>query len=202
MYNAKMFYIFGLGNPGKEYENTKHNAGRTALVSIAKKNKFSEWEESKKALATISSGVIEGKKITFVLPNTFMNKSGASVKYFVKTAKDREKILVAYDDLDIPIGKIKMSTNRSSGGHNGLDSVIKNLKSENFGRIRIGISKEKKKGGVIRPDGSKLKDVLVEKNFSMSEAVEFKKSVKKIEEAISLFAQKGFEIAMNKANTN
>ena len=77
-----MFYIFGLGNPGKEYENTKHNAGRMALISIAKKNKFSEREESKKAFATISSGVIEGKKVTFVLPNTFMNKSGTQFAKF------------------------------------------------------------------------------------------------------------------------
>lgn len=197
-----MFYIFGLGNPGKEYEKTKHNAGRMALFEIAKKNKFSDWEESKKASASISSGIISGKKVTFVLPNTFMNNSGLSVKYFVKSAKDREKILVAYDDLDIPIGKIKMSKNRSSGGHNGLESIIKNLKSEDFGRIRIGISKEKKKGGVLRPDASKLRDVLVEKIFSSSEIIEFKKSIKKISEAIEIFVEKDFDSAMNKANTN
>src|SRR3989344_8325798 len=98
--------VVGLGNPGKEYEHTRHNTGRIMVGIIEKK--------------------LETKhKIKFVTPDNFMNNSGKTVKPFIKTKKDLESLVVIYDDIDLPLGKIKISFNRSSGGHNGLNSVIK-----------------------------------------------------------------------------
>ena len=107
-----MKLVVGLGNPGKEYENTRHNTGRILVGMIEKK-----LEDSK-------------IKIKFLTPDTFMNNSGKAVAPLVKSKKDLAQLVVIYDDIDLPLGKIKISFNRSSGGHNGLGSVIKALKSE------------------------------------------------------------------------
>src|SRR3989344_5696434 len=112
-----MKLVVGLGNPGEEYENTRHNTGRIMVEMIEKK--------------------IAGSKIKFVLPDTFMNNSGKAVASLIKTKKDLADLVVIYDDIDLPLGKIKISFNRSAGGHNGLGSVIKALKSEEFLRIRV-----------------------------------------------------------------
>ena len=119
-YYKTMKLVVGLGNPGKEYENTRHNAGRILVGMIEKK--------------------LEGSKIKFITPDTFMNNSGKAVAPLVKSKKDLAQLVVIYDDIDLPLGKIKISFNRSSGGHNGLNSVIKSLKSQEFLRIRVGIT--------------------------------------------------------------
>src|SRR3989338_4042229 len=115
-----MKLVVGLGNPGEEYENTRHNTGRIIVSLVEKK--------------------LEDSKIKFLTPDNFMNNSGKAVAPLVKTKKDLENLIVIYDDIDLPLGKIKISFNRSAGGHNGLGSIIKSLKSEEFLRIRIGIS--------------------------------------------------------------
>ena len=123
--------VVGLGNPGSEYENTRHNTGRIVVGMVEKK-----FEEKKDKSKT--------KSIKFLLPDNFMNNSGKAVVPLIKTKKDLQDLVVVYDDIDLPLGKIKISFNRSAGGHNGLGSVIKALKSEEFLRIRVGISLEKK----------------------------------------------------------
>ena len=124
-----MKLIVGLGNPGKEYENTRHNTGRILVEILEKK--------------------LEGKKIKFLTPDTFMNNSGKAVAPLIKSKKDLKDLVVIYDDIDLPFGKIKISFNRSSGGHNGLGSIIKHLKSEEFLRIRVGISPATPKDSVF-----------------------------------------------------
>src|SRR3989344_7967931 len=109
--------IVGLGNPGEEYDHTRHNTGRMALGHYAKSAGASEWKEDKKS-KSLTTGAHVGKNLmALVLPNTFMNKSGAAVAKFVKSMRAAEKMIVIYDDLDLPIGKIKISFDRGSGGH-------------------------------------------------------------------------------------
>src|SRR5262249_18736084 len=134
--------IVGLGNPGNEYENTRHNAGRLALHAYARKNDLREWKEDKKNELTVAKGALGKKLFVLLTPDTFMNNSGRAVLKYVKSAKMAEKMIVVYDDLDLPIGKIKLSFDRGSGGHRGLDSIMKAVKSRKFARIRIGVSPE------------------------------------------------------------
>ena len=123
-----MAYIFvGLGNPGQEYENTRHNTGRM-LITLLGNSLNAEWKIDKKLNATISKVKIGKTPVTLVLPETFMNNSGKSVKTLVTSIKGAEKLMVVYDDLDIPFGTNKISFNKSSGGHRGLESIIKAIK--------------------------------------------------------------------------
>lgn len=195
-----MFYFFGLGNPGDDYVDTRHNAGRMALLNIAKKNKFGEWKSDKVFKALISKGEIGGKKVTFMLPETFMNNSGNSVLPIIKTKNDLKKIVVVYDEIDMPLGKIKLAFDRSSGGHNGLQSVIKKAKSQEFLRIRIGVSKSTAKGLVKKPSGEDAVINHLMKKFSSDEMDELKKVFKMVESAIEIFVAEGKDKAMSLAN--
>lgn len=175
-----MKLVVGLGNPGKEYENTRHNTGRIMVGLIEKK--------------------LEDKKIKFITPDNFMNNSGKAVAFLVKSKKDLKDLVVIYDDIDLPLGKMKISFNRSSGGHNGLGSVIKSLKSEEFLRIRVGISPATSKGVVRKPKGEKtvLKFLLGE--YKKSELETLKKLSKKVAEAIKCVFVESKEKAMSLYN--
>ncbi|MDP9249702.1 MAG: aminoacyl-tRNA hydrolase [bacterium] len=178
-----MKLIVGLGNPGAEYENTRHNTGRILVGLIEKK-----LAENKKL------------KIKFITPDNFMNNSGRVVAPLVKAKKDLKDLIVIYDDIDLPLGKIKISFNRSSGGHNGLASVIKALKSEEFLRIRVGISPVTPSGKLKRPFGEKevIKFILGE--FKKYEIETLKKLSKKIAEAIECIFTESKEKAMSLYN--
>ncbi len=195
-----MITVVGLGNPGEEYAGTRHNAGRIVLMAIAKREGFSDWREEKKARALASAGKIGAAKFQFVLPDNFMNNSGGSVKPFVKTAKDREKLVVAYDDLDLPIGRIKISFDRGDGGHNGLKDIIKVLKSREFLRIRIGVSPHTSGGKLKKPSGENAVIDFLMKDFKDAELAELKKESKKIAEALECFASDGKEKMMTVYN--
>lgn len=172
-----MKLVVGLGNPGAEYEHTRHNAGRILVELIEKK--------------------IEGKKIKFITPDTFMNNSGKAVKPFIKTKKDLENLVVVYDDIDLPLGKIKISFNRSSGGHNGLESIIRAVKSQEFVRIRVGLAPSTPSGKTKKPKGEQavLKFLLGE--FKKPELDTLKKLSKKVAEAVEMVFAEGREKAMS-----
>ncbi len=194
-----MFIIVGLGNPGEEYKNTRHNVGRIVLTLIAKKLGFSDWKEDVKLKAFISKGELGGKKVQFVLPNNFMNNSGTSVAPLISSAKDLEQLVVVYDDLDIAVGNMKISYDRSSGGHNGLESVIKRVKSEKFARIRVGICPVTPSGKMKRPLAGASKDFLL-KDFREVEQGEIKKLSKKISEALETMISESRAKAMTLFN--
>ena len=180
-YNQKMRLIVGLGNPGKEYENTRHNTGYIVLSLVEKKLDLKD-------------------KIKFVYPDKFMNNSGKVVAPLIKSKKDLKDLVVIYDDIDLPIGKMKISFNRSSGGHNGLGSIIKALKSEEFLRIRIGTSPATPSGKIRKPKGEKdvLKFLLGE--YKKSELESLKKLSKKVAEALETIFTEGKEKAMSLYN--
>ncbi len=193
-----MFIVTGLGNPGKEYEKTRHNAGRIILQLLAKKHDFSEWKEEGKIKALTSDGKIGKSKMLFVQPNNMMNNSGKSVAPLIKSKKQLGEFVVIYDDLDLPIGKFRISFNRSSGGHNGLESIIKNVKSEEFARIRVGISPITPSGKTKRPKGDAKKVVyFLMTEFKDAEMAELKKASKKISEALEMMAEENLNKAMS-----
>lgn len=188
--------IVGLGNPGGEYENTRHNAGRMALQYFAKKNDAEDWREDKKAQATVA----KVGSVAIVLPDTYMNKSGSAVAKYVKSAKAAAKMIVVYDDLDLPVGKVKLSYDRGSGGHRGLDSVMRAVKTREFARVRIGVSPETPGGKLKKPHGEDEVNKFILAKFKPSEIDELKMVFKRVAEALEAIQKDGVLVAMNEFN--
>jgi PTH1 family peptidyl-tRNA hydrolase len=176
-----MTIIFGLGNIGEEYKNTRHNAGVIVSNLVSKK-------------------LGDNKKFKFIEIDNFMNNSGKTISYYIKSKKDLANLVIIYDDIDLPLGKIKISFDRSSGGHNGVESIIKTLKSQEFLRIRIGIcpttptSKNKKPKG----EDKILKFLLGE--FKKEELEMLKKVSKNVTEAIEVIEKESYQKAMTLFN--
>lgn len=175
-----MFYLIGLGNPGEEYAESRHNTGRMAVDFFNQKN-------PNKKIKTIESG-------------EFMNNSGRAVGKIIKSKKVAEKLIVVYDDIDLPVGSLKISYNKSSGGHRGLESIIKTIKTKEFTRIRIGIAPTTPSGKIKKPsDEQKVLDFILGK-FKPTEMEVLKKVFKKASEAIQTIVEEGREKAMNVFN--
>lgn len=189
--------IVGLGNPGAEYENTRHNTGRMILDIFRQKNNLPEWQEDKKLKSLIS----KKNKITLLLPETFMNKSGEAIAKIIKSKKAAESLVVIHDDLDLPLGRFKISFNRGAGGHRGVQSIVKTLKTEAFTRIRVGIASATPSGKIQKPIGEKAVIDFILGKFKDKELETFKKIAKKISEAIDMIATKGREKAMGIYNS-
>lgn len=196
-----MHVIVGLGNPGEEYEWTRHNTGRIVLFEFMRRNKFPEMEESKNAKALYAKGKVKNKLAEVLFPETFMNKSGQSVKYAIsKHNVKSEQVIVVYDDIDLPLGSMKISYGRGSGGHNGLTSIIKSIGTKDFIRIRIGISSKTSAGKVRKPKGEKKVLDFLLGDFKKPEQEKLKKISKEASEAIETVINKGLPAAMNKFN--
>mgnify|MGYP001575625630 FL=1 len=193
--------IVGLGNPGKEYEKTRHNAGRSAVELVASLEGFGELVFNKTANALTSKGTISGENATLVLPETMMNLSGKAVSAFVKSPKAAKSLLVIHDDLDLPLGTIKMVFGRGSGGHKGVESIMRAIKTKDFARIRIGISGVGKKNQAKKVSGEEKVIKLVIGKWKPTEEATVKKVLKKVAEATHLFATEGVEAATMFANT-
>jgi len=181
-----MYTVVGLGNPGEEHEDTRHNTGRMALEMFLKTKKLGFFEEDKKNNALSLFVKIGKNKVLFLLPQTFMNKSGKSVQKVVTSQKKAEKMIVVHDDIDLPLGSYKISFKKGSAGHKGVESVIKAVKTKDFWRIRIGITAQTSKGnlpagkaGLKKPKGDKLLDFLMAK-FKPAETKILHKVFKKI----------------------
>ena len=163
--------LVGLGNPGKEYEDTRHNVGREFLLEIGKNLP---------------------KKPIIVTPDTFMNNSGYAVKPLVTSKKAAEQLVVLHDDLDLPLGTVKVSFGRGSAGHKGVESIERAVKTKDYIRIRIGISAGKKGGRVAKPD--------VLSKFKPSEAAELKVAKKSVKDGLELLLTEGLAKAMTEIN--
>ncbi len=209
-----MFIIVGLGNPGEEYAKTRHNVGRMVLNYYAKKNKFEEWLEDGKLKALISDGIIEKNKVKLIKPETFMNKSGISLKLLFagsskkiassairrRGGKQAEKLIVVYDDLDLALGEIKISFNKGTGGHKGLESIIKTIKTKEFIRMRVGITPVTPKGKLKKPKGeNKVLDFLM-KDFTKKDLEILKKIKPKLVKVLDSIIIDGRVKTMNEFN--
>src|SRR5579871_1531044 len=135
-----MKLVIGLGNPGAEYERTRHNVGFRVLDKLAAKLGWT-WNE-RRARAVLASGTISGEKVILAKPITFMNLSGESVSELARWYKvSPQDILVVYDELDLPPGKLRLRPSGSAAGHNGLDNIIRHLHTNAFPRLRVGIGR-------------------------------------------------------------
>jgi PTH1 family peptidyl-tRNA hydrolase len=180
-----MKIIIGLGTPGEQYQNTRHNVGFMAIDKFAKENDFDEFKLEKKFDAQIS----KNGKVLLAKPQTFMNNSGKSAKK-LKAINKTATFMILHDDADLPIGKIKIVKERGSAGHKGVESVIKAIGNKGLLRVRIGV------GGKKATDAMKI----VLKNFSEIEQKEMNKVIKKTVQALDLFIKEGIEKAMNEYN--
>lgn len=188
-----MKLIIGLGNPGKEYEKTRHNCGFLAVCNLQKtlNESFDDFKFNKKFNALISQGDFNEEKIILAMPQTFMNNSGKSVSALINYYKlNSLDLIVIHDDIDLPLGKIRISKNVSSAGHKGIQSIIDYLGTKNFIRFRIGI-----KSNEIR-DTSEF----VLQKFTKEEQKIISKNLQKINLAFKMILEKGINEAMNKYN--
>lgn len=186
--------ILGLGNPGKEYENTRHNTGRIAAEYFsALGGPALGWAHHKKSNTLIKEFKLAGKGVLVALPETFMNKSGVAIVKLIRPKKELKELVVIHDDIDLPLGRFKISYGKSSGGHKGVESVMRALKTKNFVRVRIGVSPKKK------PPQKELIKFITGK-FKPSELEVFKKVEKKVAEALAVMISDSVDRAMSEFN--
>lgn len=185
-----MFVIVGLGNPGKKYEKTRHNMGFLAIDKLAEKHGIKVNKLKHKALT--GDGFIFGQKALLVKPQTYMNLSGESVREIVSYYDiDLEDLIVIYDDFDLEIGTIRIRKKGSAGSHNGMKSIIGQIQSKDFPRIRIGIGKS---GG-----GAEWKDFVLGKTSKQDEKL-IEDAVDRAADAAGCILEKGIDKAMNEYN--
>lgn len=186
-----MILIVGLGNPGDQYKKTRHNAGFMILDKIKESFGFPEFELSKKHNGLVAQGVIFGREVILLKPQTFMNESGRSVKAIAKYFKLKpEDIYVVQDEADVDLGKIKVSFGTTSAGHKGAQSIIDEMGTNKFTRFRVGIdSKDPAYEKAVKKDG--LENVVL-KNFTVDEEITFEEaSEKAVDLIISAIKENG-----------
>lgn len=190
-----MILLIGLGNPGARYENTRHNLGFMVLDKLAKKLtslRETKWERSQKFIAETMR---VGTGLILVKPQTFMNESGKAIEKLVSFYKiSPENLWVVHDDVDLPLGKMKIRLGGASAGHHGVESIIKQLGFDNFFRFRLGV-------GHPREVGEKNEvETYILKRFESQEQSALKKIIKRAVEAIEITLKKGIVPAMNQFN--
>ena len=187
-----MYIIAGLGNPTKQYENTRHNIGFMAIDALADKYDINMIECKHKSL--IGKGMINGTKVILVKPLTYMNLSGEAIRAVSEYYKidETEELLVIYDDISLDLGQIRIRKKGSAGGHNGLKSIIANLGHDTFRRIKIGV------GG--KPEGYDLADYVLG-HFNGEEIADMKDSLERTQRAVNLILEGKVDAAMNEYNT-
>lgn len=183
-----MFLIVGLGNPGKEYDNTRHNIGFEVIDYIA--DKYNIELNRVKFKGVYGEGFIQNKKIILLKPTTYMNLSGESIREVVNFYKLTEaEVIVLYDDINLEIGRLRIREKGSAGGHNGIKSIITNLSTDIFPRIKIGVG---------QPKGDLIAHVLGK--FSKEEQEVLKESMEASTLAVEIILKEDTKEAMNKLN--
>lgn len=185
-----VYVVVGLGNPGKEYAATRHNIGFIFLDYLAEKYRFTfkgtKWQ------AETAKDLSWGYPVLFVKPQTYMNRSGSAVRAIADFYQiDADRIIVVHDDLDLPLGRTKIMTNRGAGGHNGIRSLIEHLGGNVFVRVRVGIG---------RPDNADRVSDFVLSRFGQEEAPMVLEELHRIETSVRLVMEEGLSVAMNRVN--
>lgn len=186
-----MKFIVGLGNPGRDYEMTRHNIGFLVLDELAARNSFS-FRRSWRFPARIAKGTIGGETVWLVKPQTYMNRSGAAIGPILRKGKGApEDLLVVFDDTALEWGRLRVRAQGSAGGHNGVQSVLNVLEDGSFGRIRVGIGS--------KPDKVSLSDYVLG-TFSATEEDELDAVVRRAADAAETVCAEGVARAMNVFN--
>ncbi len=186
-----MFIIVGLGNPGREYSNTRHNIGFDVIDALADKAGISVTEKKHKAL--IGKGVINGQKVILVKPQTFMNLSGESVREIVDYYKidESQELIVISDDISLDVGMIRVRKKGSAGGHNGLKNIIAHLGHDTFMRVKMGVGE--------KPKGYDLADYVLG-HFTLEERKLMDEAAVHAGEAVRMMMAGDVDQAMNQFN--
>lgn len=186
-----MYIIVGLGNPGREYGNTRHNIGWDVIDVLADRAHMDVLEKKHKAI--IGRGVIAGQKCILAKPQTYMNLSGESVRELVDYYKidEETELIVISDDVSLEVGQIRIRKKGSAGGHNGLKSIIGHLGHDTFQRVKMGVGE--------KPKGYDLADWVLG-HFSKEERKLMDDAAKRAAEAIELMITEGADVAMNRYN--
>ena len=193
------YYIVALGNPGEKYQDTRHNVGWGMLDYVVEKTGLPEVVLNSTYAGRVSSGMVSKVEVTVLYPETFMNHSGTAVKKLVPKA-DIERLVVIYDDIDLPLGEVKISVGRGDGGHNGIKSIISSLGSKEFTRIRVGIAPVSFwTGKMKRPAGATLPKYVLGR-FNKKENEKLEAVREKVLDIIKTILEGGTEMAMNKFN--
>lgn len=188
---TERYLIVGLGNPGREYENTRHNIGFRCVETLAQKHHLT-FDRKKKSKAKLADGIIAGKQVLIAKPQTYMNLSGTSVQglsafYRIPPAR----IIVLFDDLDLPLGTLRIRPKGGSGGHRGLTDIIQRLGTQNFPRIRFGIG---------RPPGQMDPAAFVLRPFTPEENEQAEPTVQRAVQTLERWLTEGIDSAMNHYN--
>lgn len=185
-----MYLIVGLGNPGREYEHTRHNAGFDAIDILAEKLGTDVKEKKHRGLC--GKGMIGGEKVILLKPQTYMNLSGESVRAAADFYKiDAEHMIVLYDDIDLDVGKLRVRAKGSAGGHNGIKNIIAHMGTQEFPRVRIGVG--------AKPDRMDLADYVLGR-FSQVERSVMEDAFEEAAEAAIAVVEDGIDAAMNRFN--
>lgn len=186
-----MYLIAGLGNPGKQYERTRHNMGFDTIDELVDRHRIPGSGMQHKAM--YGKGMIAGEKVILAKPLTYMNLSGDSVREFINYYKmDPEtELIVIYDDIDLEPGQIRIRKKGSAGGHNGMKSIISQIGTQNFYRIKVGVG--------AKPAGWDLADYVLGR-FSTKEREEVDKAIEEAADAVEVILGEGIDAAMNKYN--
>lgn len=186
-----MFIIVGLGNPGKDYQNTRHNIGFDVIDALAESAGISVTEKKHKAL--IGKGVIDGQKVILVKPQTYMNLSGESVRDVIDYYKvdEEQEMIVVSDDISLDVGMLRVRKKGSAGGHNGLKNIIQHLGHDTFMRIKMGVGE--------KPKGYDLADYVLG-HFTKDERKVMDEAAKTATEAVRMMIAGEVDKAMNAFN--
>lgn len=194
-----MYYIVALGNPGAEYETTRHNMGWLVAASFLVAHNLPGLVHSGKYVSRLSEGVIAGSPVTVLFPETFMNKSGSAVQKLVSRAEAHQLIAI-YDDVDLALGEVRISFGRGDGGHNGIASIIAALDTKDFIRVRVGISPTSLlTGKTKRPVGDKLQRYVMG-HFTKRELGKVEGVGRRVSEVLETIVRDGYVAAMNRFN--
>ena len=188
-----MYLIAGLGNPGREYENTRHNAGFASIDRLAEKNHISI--DMKKFQALCGTGYIGGQKVLLLKPQTYMNLSGESLRAacdFFKIDPEQE-LIVIYDDISLAPGQLRIRAKGSAGGHNGIKSIISHLGTQEFLRVKVGVGE--------KPQGWDLADYVLG-HFSKEEQQVMQESFDRAADAAAALLSEEVQQGMNEYNTH
>lgn len=186
-----MYLIVGLGNPGREYEGTRHNVGFSAVLALSDDCGLSV--NTKKFKALIANGLVKGHKAILAMPQTYMNLSGESVREIVDYFQidPAEELIVIYDDISLEVGQLRIRKKGSAGGHNGMKNIIKMLGTNEFTRVRIGVG--------AKPEKMDLADYVLG-HFGKEEQGEIRDAVKEAAAAVVMIMDRGVDVAMNQYN--
>jgi PTH1 family peptidyl-tRNA hydrolase len=192
--------IVGLGNPGRTYANNRHNVGFMCVGYFAREQHISL--DKKKASARIGHGEVDGVSVVLARPQTYMNASGGAVASLLKRLKTSvEDLIVVYDDMDLPLGKMRIRKGGSSGGHKGIQSIISETGSPDFVRVRVGIGRpHRTTEGTDERKRDVVDHVLTE--FTPDERQTIDRTIPKVSEALSYLLREGLAAAMNRYNAN